>query len=52
MGVIDAVMGTDETHRSAIEKNWREGNEYFQVESSIVVHDGESVQVSTRILVN
>ncbi|KAK7085916.1 hypothetical protein SK128_015886, partial [Halocaridina rubra] len=46
MGVIDAVMGSDEQHRSVIEKTWREGYEYFRVEPQLVCHDGESIQGS------
>lgn len=46
MGVIDAVIGTDDQHRSVIEKTWREGHEYFRVEPQLVCHDGESIQVS------
>lgn len=45
MGVIDAVMGSDEQHRSVIEKTWREGHEYFRVEPQLICHDGESIQV-------
>ncbi|XP_071547892.1 SEC14-like protein 1 isoform X2 [Panulirus ornatus] len=46
MGVIDAVMGSDEQHRSIIEKTWREGHEYFRVEPQLICHDGESIQGS------
>nr|XP_045585059.1 SEC14-like protein 1 isoform X3 [Procambarus clarkii] len=46
MGVIDAVMGSDDQHRSAIEKTWREGHEYFRVEPQLICHDGESIQGS------
>lgn len=46
MGVIDAVMGSDAQHKSVIEKTWREGHEYFGVESKAVFHDGESIQGS------
>ena len=46
MGVIDAVMGSDDQHRSVVEKSWREGYEYFRVEPQLVCHDGESIQVS------
>lgn len=45
MGVIDAVMGSDDQHRSVIEKGWREGHEYFRVEPQLICHDGESIQV-------
>ncbi|XP_068205743.1 SEC14-like protein 1 isoform X3 [Palaemon carinicauda] len=44
MGVIDAVIGSDDQHRSVIEKSWREGYEYFRVEPQLVCHDGESIQ--------
>ncbi|XP_068205744.1 SEC14-like protein 1 isoform X4 [Palaemon carinicauda] len=46
MGVIDAVIGSDDQHRSVIEKSWREGYEYFRVEPQLVCHDGESIQGS------
>ncbi|MPC32077.1 SEC14-like protein 1 [Portunus trituberculatus] len=46
MGVIDAVMGSDDLHRSVIEKGWREGHEYFRVEPQLICHDGESIQGS------
>ncbi|XP_042218419.1 SEC14-like protein 1 isoform X2 [Homarus americanus] len=46
MGVIDAVMGSDDQHRSVIEKTWREGHEYFRVEPQLICHDGESIQGS------
>lgn len=46
MGVIDAVMGSDDQHRSVIEKGWREGHEYFRVEPQLICHDGESIQGS------
>lgn len=45
MGMIDAVMGSDDQHRSVIEKGWREGHEYFRVEPQLICHDGESIQV-------
>lgn len=48
MGVIDAVIGTDDQHRSVIEKTWREGHEYFRVEPQLVCHDGESIQFHER----
>jgi len=32
--------------KSIIDKSWREGVDYFKVESSIVCHDGESIQGS------
>ena len=43
--MIDAVMGSDDLHRSVIEKGWREGHEYFRVEPQLICHDGESIQV-------
>ncbi|KAK8401214.1 hypothetical protein O3P69_002767 [Scylla paramamosain] len=46
MGMIDAVMGSDDLHRSVIEKGWREGHEYFRVEPQLICHDGESIQGS------
>lgn len=49
MGVIDAVMGSDDQHRSVIEKGWREGHEYFRVEPQLICHDGESIQVGGYI---
>ena len=48
MGVIDAVMGSDDLHRSVIEKGWREGHEYFRVEPQLICHDGESIQVGVH----
>ncbi|XP_035706073.1 SEC14-like protein 1 isoform X2 [Folsomia candida] len=33
-------------HKSVIEKAWKEGHDFFRVESSTVCHDGESVQGS------
>ncbi|KAK3853444.1 hypothetical protein Pcinc_040009, partial [Petrolisthes cinctipes] len=48
MGVIDAVMGSDDQHRSAIDKTWREGHDYFRVEPQLVCHDGESIQCHER----
>ncbi|KAK8731825.1 hypothetical protein OTU49_007284 [Cherax quadricarinatus] len=46
LGVIDAVMGSDDQHRSVIDKTWREGYEYFRVEPQLICHDGESIQGS------
>ncbi len=34
------------SHKSCIEKHWKENVDYFKVENSIVCHDGESIQVS------
>ncbi|KAK8401215.1 hypothetical protein O3P69_002767 [Scylla paramamosain] len=48
MGMIDAVMGSDDLHRSVIEKGWREGHEYFRVEPQLICHDGESIQYHER----
>lgn len=39
-------LATDPEHRSVIEKCWKEGQEYFKVEQSVICHDGESIQVS------
>ncbi|KAL0272927.1 UNVERIFIED_CONTAM: hypothetical protein PYX00_005734 [Menopon gallinae] len=36
----------DSEHKCVIDKNWKEGKEYFKVETPIVCHDGESVQGS------
>jgi hypothetical protein len=38
-------LAPDPEHRSAIEKGWKEGQDYFRVETAIVCHDGESIQV-------
>ncbi|RXG68913.1 SEC14-like protein 1 [Armadillidium vulgare] len=46
LGVIDAVIGGDDVHKSVIEKGWKEGVDYFRVEPQLVCHDGESVQGS------
>ncbi|XP_069953802.1 SEC14-like protein 1 isoform X2 [Cherax quadricarinatus] len=48
LGVIDAVMGSDDQHRSVIDKTWREGYEYFRVEPQLICHDGESIQYHER----
>lgn len=32
-------------HKSVIEKSWKEGHDFFRVESSTICHDGESIQV-------
>ena len=34
-------------HKSVL-KDWKEGSDYFKIESSTVCHDGESVQVKLR----
>lgn len=36
---------TESDHKTVIDKQWKEGHDFFRVESSIVCHDGESVQV-------
>ena len=41
-----AMAMESSSHVSCIEKHWREGVDYFKVESSIVCHDGESIQGS------
>jgi hypothetical protein len=38
-------LAPDPEHRSAIEKGWKEGQDYFRVETAVVCHDGESIQV-------
>ncbi len=45
-GASAAMSMESSTHVSVIEKQWREGVDYFKVESSIVCHDGESIQGS------
>ncbi|GFG33633.1 hypothetical protein Cfor_03387, partial [Coptotermes formosanus] len=37
-------LAPDPEHRSAIEKGWKEGQDYFRVEAAIICHDGESIQ--------
>ena len=44
-GTTNANESVNE-HKSIIDKSWREGVDYFKVESSIVCHDGESIQGS------
>ena len=39
-------LAPDPEHRSALEKSWKEGKDYFKVESPIICHDGESIQVT------
>lgn len=40
------TSGSENTeHKSVIEKSWKEGHDFFRVETSTVCHDGESVQV-------
>lgn len=36
---------SDAEHKSALDKNWKEGKEFSKAEPSIICHDGESVQV-------
>lgn len=36
---------TESDHKSVIDKQWKEGHDFFRVESSVICHDGESVQV-------
>ena len=38
-------LSEDAEHRSVIDKNWKEGVDYFRVEPTLICHDGESVQV-------
>jgi hypothetical protein len=38
-------LAPDPEHRSAIEKGWKEGQDYFRVETPVICHDGESIQV-------
>ena len=38
-------LSEDAEHRSVIDKNWKEGVDYFRVEPPLTCHDGESVQV-------
>lgn len=39
-------LAVDHEHRSAIDKHWKEGVDFFKMEPSIVCHDGESIQGS------
>ncbi|XP_069684497.1 SEC14-like protein 1 isoform X1 [Periplaneta americana] len=39
-------LAPDPEHRSAIEKGWKEGQDYFRMETPIICHDGESIQGS------
>lgn len=39
-------LSVDHEHRTAIEKHWKEGVDYFRMEQPVVCHDGESIQVS------
>lgn len=41
----------DLEYKSALDKNWKEGKEYSKVETPIVCHDGESVQVRIKIAI-
>ena len=45
--VLDSLnpLSEDAEHRSVIDKNWKEGVDYFRVEPPLTCHDGESVQV-------
>lgn len=36
----------DHEHKSVIEKTWKENQDYYKVEPTIICHDGESIQVS------
>ena len=38
-------LSEDAEHKSAIDKSWKEGVDYFRVEPTLICHDGESVQV-------
>lgn len=42
-------LAVDHEHRSAIDKHWKEGVDYFRMETPVVCHDGESIQVSLNI---
>ncbi|XP_043195394.1 SEC14-like protein 1 isoform X2 [Amphibalanus amphitrite] len=44
--VLDSLnpLSEDAEHRSVIDKNWKEGVDYFRVEPTLICHDGESVQ--------
>ncbi|KAJ1531458.1 hypothetical protein ONE63_000136 [Megalurothrips usitatus] len=39
-------LAIDYEHRSAIDKHWKEGVDYFRMEPSVICHDGESIQGS------
>jgi len=43
---IQNAMPENSEHKSIIDKSWKEGHDYFRVESTTICHDGESVQVS------
>jgi len=46
-GTLQTTPGlTENDHKSVIDKQWKEGHDFFRVETSIVCHDGESVQGS------
>ncbi|CAL8074678.1 unnamed protein product [Orchesella dallaii] len=52
-GTLQTTPGlTENDHKSVIDKQWKEGHDFFRVETSIVCHDGESVQVSNVFLCN
>jgi len=37
-------------HKSVIDKSWKEGVDYTKIDSSVVCHDGESIQVKYKVL--
>jgi len=39
-------VSSDPVHHTSIGRGWKEGSEYFRVETPIVCHDGESIQGS------
>lgn len=41
-------LAVDYEHRSAIDKHWKEGVDYFRMEPSVICHDGESIQVRNQ----
>lgn len=46
MGSFNLHMTSDPEHYTALEKEWKEGADYFRVEAPIICHDGESIQGS------
>jgi len=46
VGNFNFHMNSDPEHYTALEKDWKEGMDYFRVEAPIVCHDGESIQGS------